>query len=87
MYSLASQACEDTDGKGVPTRRVHGAPLEGGDICPDVPTCVLAGFDITHKELYLGDDEFLKIFKKDKETFATLPQWKQNRAKKKHGLF
>ena len=45
------------------------------------------GVDPARLETYLGDEEFKKIFKVDKEQFATLPLWKQTKAKKEVGLF
>jgi len=43
--------------------------------------------DTSRKEAYLADDEFLKIFKMDREKFAALPKWKQTDEKKKNKLF
>lgn len=45
------------------------------------------GVDPTHVEQYLNSEEFLKIFKVDKESFKKLPRWKQIELKKGAGLF
>ncbi|KAM7285764.1 villin-1-like [Ixodes scapularis] len=51
---------------------------------PDqLPTCV----DPANKELYLNDEEFLRIFSMAYEEFEGLPKWKKLDLKKKVGLF
>ncbi|GMI18341.1 hypothetical protein TrLO_g6200 [Triparma laevis f. longispina] len=39
------------------------------------------------KEKYLSDSEFLQVFQMDKESFAALPEWKKESAKKARNLF
>jgi hypothetical protein len=46
-----------------------------------------AGVDASRKEQYLADDEFVAVFKVDKEAFGKLAAWKQAAEKKKAGLF
>jgi hypothetical protein len=41
----------------------------------------------THKEQYLSDEEFEKVFGMDKAKFNGLPKWKQSGQKKTLGLF
>ncbi|CAN8005005.1 unnamed protein product [Ixodes hexagonus] len=48
-----------------------------------LPTCV----DPANKELYLNDEEFLRIFSMAYEEFEGLPKWKKLDLKKKVGLF
>jgi len=43
--------------------------------------------DISKKEEYLGDKEFMGIFKMSKEEFAQLPQWKKLALKRANQLF
>jgi len=43
--------------------------------------------DTAKLELYLTDAEFIQIFNIDKPTFAKLPQFKQQAAKKALGIF
>lgn len=51
---------------------------------PDqLPECV----DPANKELYLNDEEFLRIFSMAYEEFEGLPKWKKLDLKKKVGLF
>ena len=45
------------------------------------------GVDVTRKEMYLEDDVFKRLFNMDKTAFLTLPKWKRDDAKRKHGLF
>lgn len=43
--------------------------------------------DPANKEMYLLAEEFSKMFGTDKDSFAKLPKWKRDQAKKKHKLF
>lgn len=43
--------------------------------------------DRTKKETYLDDETFQALLKMDRNSFAALPKWKQNDAKKKAGIF
>ncbi|KAE9023440.1 Villin-1 [Phytophthora rubi] len=45
------------------------------------------GIDITVKESYLTDAEFLTVMEMSKDDFAKLPKWKQQAKKKDTGLF
>lgn len=45
------------------------------------------GVDPTRIEQYLGGEEFLDLFKMDKDSFNKQPRWKQIDLKKKSGLF
>jgi hypothetical protein len=45
------------------------------------------GIDITQKQKYLSDAEFLTVFKMDKAAFEAMPGWKKQAAKKQAGLF
>eukprot|EP00946_MAST-07B_sp_MAST-7B-sp1_P000332 g332.t1 len=45
------------------------------------------GVDKTKRESYLDDESFESLFGMDKASFAALPGWKRNAAKKKHKLF
>jgi len=56
------------------------ASLKAPAPCPD-------GVQPTHKEQYLSDEEFVTVFKMEKEAFNKLPKWKQSGQKKKVGLF
>lgn len=46
-----------------------------------------SGIDCTQKEAYLSDEEFAKVFGKDRETFMAQPKWRQQLAKKAVGLW
>lgn len=43
--------------------------------------------DITKKELYLTDEEFLQLFGMTKDEYKILPKWKAERLKRNLGLF
>lgn len=43
--------------------------------------------DSAIRECYLSDDEFQAVFGMDKSSFAALPKWKRDKAKKEHSLF
>lgn len=43
--------------------------------------------DMTSKELYLSDEEFIKVFKKDRAAFLAQPRWRQQLQKKEVGLW
>lgn len=45
------------------------------------------GVDPSHKEQYLSDAEFQKLFKCSKDEFNHLPAWKQSAKKKENNLF
>jgi len=47
----------------------------------------VANMDTSRKEAYLSDDEFMKIFKMDRDKFAAQPKWKQTEEKKKNKMF
>jgi len=53
----------------------------------DEKVCKAKGVDPTIKEKYLSDADFQSLFNMAKADFAALPKWKQETAKKKHGLF
>lgn len=53
----------------------------------DLKNGVPAGVDPARKEEYLDDKTFKELFDMDKKTFAALPKWKKDDAKKKKGLF
>jgi tetratricopeptide (TPR) repeat protein len=44
-------------------------------------------YDFCNKQKYLSDAEFNKLFGMDKDAFHKLQKWKQNKLKKKVGLF
>lgn len=46
-----------------------------------------AGVDASRKEDYLDDVTFKNLFDVDRASFAKLPKWKKDEAKKKLGLF
>jgi len=46
-----------------------------------------ADVDSAKKEEYLSDDEFLEVFKTDKQGFASSPTWKRKQLKKDAGFF
>jgi hypothetical protein len=46
-----------------------------------------SGIDMTHKEKYLSDEEFVKIFKKERNAFLSQPFWRQQLQKKDVGLW
>lgn len=46
-----------------------------------------SGVDVTCKEKYLSDDEFVEVFGITKEEFYSLPKWRQVNQKKKAELF
>ncbi len=46
-----------------------------------------SGIDMTAKEKYLSDEEFKKVFSKDKSAFLAQPAWRQQLQKKEVGLF
>ena len=43
--------------------------------------------DLTHKELYLEDSDFLQLFHVQKKIFLSFPKWKQDILKKQYKLF
>jgi len=45
------------------------------------------GIPFAERELYMADDEFVKLFGIDKERFQKLPKWKQKQKKQQVGLF
>jgi len=47
----------------------------------------IEGVDPSHKEQYLSDADFQKIFHCTKEEFSHLPEWKKGAKKKEVGLF
>jgi hypothetical protein len=49
--------------------------------------CQENGVDISCKEDYLKDDVFTYLFCMTREVFKKQPKWKQDKAKKEHGLF
>jgi hypothetical protein len=53
----------------------------------DEKVCKANGVDPAAKEKHLSDADFQSIFNMTKPEFAALPKWKQETAKKKHGLF
>ena len=53
----------------------------------DLKNGVPPGVDPARKEEYLDDKTFKELFETDKKTFAALPKWKKDDAKKKKGLF
>jgi len=46
-----------------------------------------ANIDLTKKEAYLSDDEFLKLFKCSRDEFDKQPKWKKDQKKKELKLF
>ncbi|KAL4524641.1 hypothetical protein Ndes2526B_g06837 [Nannochloris sp. 'desiccata'] len=46
-----------------------------------------SGIDMTSKEKYLSDEEFKKVFNKDRSAFLAQPAWRQQLQKKEVGLF
>lgn len=46
-----------------------------------------SGIDMTCKERYLSDEEFVKIFKKERSAFLAQPFWRQQLQKKDVGLW
>ena len=46
-----------------------------------------SGIDMTAKETYLTDEEFAKVFKKEKSAFLAQPAWRQQIQKKDVGLW
>jgi len=44
-------------------------------------------YDFCNKQNYLSDAEFNEVFKMNKEKFSKMQKWKQNKLKKKVGLF
>jgi len=57
------------------------------DQLKDEQVCKAKGVDPAVKETYLSDADFQELFKMPKAEFAALPKWRQETAKKKHGLF
>ena len=53
----------------------------------DLKNKIPDGVDPSQKEEYLGDEEFKKLFGKNKEEFRAFPMWKKIREKKRLGLF
>ena len=47
----------------------------------------ISHIDMTHKEMYLSNKEFLRIFGMNKTQFQQLPKWKKDSKKKEKGLF
>ena len=45
------------------------------------------GVDPSTKELWLSDEEFMHIFGTVKDSFKSLPKWKQSKKKKEVGMF
>jgi hypothetical protein len=46
-----------------------------------------SGIDVTCKEAYLNDDDFVKVFNKDRAAFAAQPAWRRLMQKKAVGLW
>jgi len=46
-----------------------------------------SGIVMTSKESYLSDEEFVKVFKKDRAAFLAQPAWRQQQQKKDVGLW
>lgn len=40
-----------------------------------------------HRELYLSDDEFRRLFRTSKEAFKAQPRWRQKKRKEELGLW
>jgi len=45
------------------------------------------GVDSATREMWIGDDDFVKLFGVKKSEWEKLPQWKKNRMKQKIGLY
>ncbi|ELU00392.1 hypothetical protein CAPTEDRAFT_170352 [Capitella teleta] len=45
------------------------------------------GVDVTKKEMYLSDEDFLEVFGMSKEKFLEFPEWKRINMRKEHDLF
>ena len=43
--------------------------------------------DLTDREKYLSDTDFVQVFGCDKQAWAAMPGWKRKQAKKKADLF
>ena len=48
---------------------------------------MIGGIDPAHKERYLSEEEFGRIFGMARDQFERLPAWKRTALKKQHGLF
>ena len=46
-----------------------------------------SGIDMTRKELYLTEEEFVTVFEMEREAFLALPLWRQRMHKQRVGLF
>lgn len=46
-----------------------------------------SGIDMTCKESYLSDEEFLKVFEKDRASWSAQPAWRRLLQKKEVGLW
>ena len=51
------------------------------------PSNLPAGVDPSNREKALSDDEFVRVFGMDKQSFQSLPGWKRTSMKKDRGLF
>ena len=46
-----------------------------------------ADIDMASKELYLSDDDFVKVFNKERSAWLAQPAWRQQLQKKEVGLW
>lgn len=80
---IAAQISAPPTPPSVPVAAARKGSLSLGEVTsPDV-----GGIDASKKEEYLDDQTFQSVFGMDKQTFAALPKWKRDDAKKKNGLF
>ncbi|XP_061432583.1 villin-1-like [Lethenteron reissneri] len=72
-----------------------GNEVDGAHSGPYPPECLVnvatedlpPGVDPSKKEVYLGSEDFERIFEMSPSEFAGLPQWRQKELKKAKGLF
>ena len=46
-----------------------------------------SGIEMTSKEQYLSDEDFVKVFNKDRAAWAAQPAWRRQIQKKEAGLW
>lgn len=51
------------------------------------PEKLPADVDPLHKEMFLHDKDFVRLFKMDRQAFESMPEWKRHQLKKNVGIF
>jgi len=81
--AAAAKKAEEEAEKAAKAEAAAGSSFTLEELQAGVPE----GVDAANKQNYLADDVFQTLFGMDKDAFAKLPKWKQNKQKKEHKLF